>query len=86
MQKDNHMENLSENIQETDSKVLVLAKSNDILVDNISQLSAFSEEVTASSLEARNLSEENVENAESAKKLLDKMLDTVLELNKYSQE
>lgn len=83
MQKDNHMENLSENIQETDSKVLVLAKSNDILVDNIIQLSAFSEEVTASSLEARNLSKEN---AESAKKLLDKMLDTVLELNKYSQE
>lgn len=78
--------NLSENIQETDNKVEELAKSNDILVDNISQLSAFSEEVTASSLEARNLSEENAENAENAKKLLDKMLETVLVLNKYSQD
>lgn len=83
---DSNVKNLTNNIKETDNKVDSLAKSNDILVKNISQLLAFNEEVTANSMEAKNLNEENAESAENARKLLDEMLETVLILNKYSKD
>lgn len=83
---DSNVKNLTNNIKETDNKVDSLAKSNDILVENISQLLAFNEEVTANSMEAKNLNEENAESAENARKLLDEMLETLLILNKYSKD
>ena len=57
--------------------------ANNQIVDNISNLSATTEEVTASSVQVADLSVENLNNAEQAKQKLDNVLAVSHELDKY---
>ena len=60
-----------------------LSDANNQIVDNISNLSATTEEVTASSVQVADLSVENLNNAEQAKQKLDTVLALSHELEKY---
>lgn len=60
-----------------------LSSANNQIVDGIMNLSATTEEVTASSAQAADLSVENLENAEEAKKQLTNILEVSHQLDKY---
>jgi methyl-accepting chemotaxis protein len=60
-----------------------LSDANNQIVDNISNLSATTEEVTSSSVQVADLSVENLNNAEQAKQKLDNVLAVSHELDKY---
>ena len=60
-----------------------MTDANNQIVDNISNLSATTEEVTASSVQVADLSVENLNNAEQAKQKLDNVLAVSHELDKY---
>lgn len=70
-------------IGEIDQMLASLSDANNQIVDNISQLSATTEEVTASSTQAEELSTKNLDNAENAKSLLDGVLEVSHQLDKY---
>ena len=71
------------NIGEIDTMLTNLSAANNQIVENIMHLSATTEEVTASSVQAADLSVENLENAEETKRLLDGVLSVSYELDKY---
>lgn len=77
---------LTNNIAEIDKMLTNLAEANNQIVDNITQLSATTEEVTASSQQAAQLSVGNLDNAESTKALLDDVLKVSYELDKYLEK
>ncbi len=81
MNKD--VNNLISDIGEIDTMLVNLSESNNQIVDNITHLSATTEEVTASSIQAADLSVQNLENAELAKSLLNDVLNVSYELDKY---
>ena len=58
---------LIEDINEMDKEILDLSDSNNTIVDNISHLSAATEEVTANAEQVLNMSEQNLEYAEGVK-------------------
>ena len=60
-----------------------LSKANNQIVENIMQLSATTEEVTASSVQAADLSVKNLGNAENTKDLLHSVLDESHKLEQY---
>lgn len=73
-----HMSNnvgmLINDIDSIDQMINQLSKANEQIVENIMNLSATTEEVTASSNQAADLSTTNLDKAESAKKLLEQVL------------
>lgn len=74
---------LVQNIEEIDKMLEELSDANNKIVENIMQLSATTEEVTASSVQASELSVKNLDNADNTKKLLDSVLSVSSELDKY---
>lgn len=72
-------------IAEIDGMLNSLSEANTHIVDNITQLSAATEEVTASSSQAAELSIKNLGNAEDTKKLLENVLDVSGQLDKYME-
>lgn len=70
-------------IENIDDRLSRLSEANNQIVDNITNLSATTEEVTASSNQAAELSNANMENAESAKNRLTGVLDVSHQLDKY---
>ena len=70
-------------IGEIDKMLNNLADANNQIVENILHLSATTEEVTASSSQASELSVKNLGNAESTKSLLNDVLDVSHQLDKY---
>ena len=70
-------------IENIDDRLSRLSEANNQIVDNITNLSATTEEVTASSNLAAELSNANMENAESAKNQLTGVLDVSHQLDKY---
>lgn len=70
-------------IENIDDRLSRLSEANNQIVDNITNLSATTEEVTASSNQATELSNANMENAESAKNQLTGVLDVSHQLDKY---
>ena len=70
-------------IEGIDGMLNRLSDANNQIVDNISNLSATTEEVTASSVQVADLSVENLNNAEQAKQKLDNVLAVSHELDKY---
>ncbi len=74
---------LTGNIEEIDSMLSNLSEANNQIVDNITQLSATTQEVTASSAQAENLSSENLTNADNTKDILDQVLQVARQLDKY---
>ena len=74
---------LTENIAIIDGMLEGLSKSNNMIVDNISQLSATSEEVSASTINAEELSGQNLTNADETKNLLDSIMEVSKKLDRY---
>ena len=61
------MTELIVDINELDQQILGLSESNNQIVENISQLSAATEEVTASAEQVKEMSENNLNFAENVK-------------------
>ena len=83
-------EQLSENVNELiteieniDKMLIDLSEANNHIVDNISNLSATTEEVTASSMQASEMTMENFKQAEIAKEELTNVLTVSRRLEKY---
>lgn len=74
---------LISDIGEIDQMLTSLSDANNQIVENIMQLSATTEEVTASSTQAEELSVKNLDNAENTKSLLSGVLDVSHKLDKY---
>ena len=70
-------------IGEIDTMLNNLSKANNQIVENIMQLSATTEEVKASSVQAADLSVKNLGNAENTKDLLHSVLDESHKLEQY---
>ena len=81
-----NMSKMIENIEHMDSMLNSLKQANDRIVENIMQISATAEEVTAASTQAENLSNQNLENAENAQKLLSGVLSVSEKLNTYQAQ
>ncbi len=78
-----NVKELTDNIEEIDSMLTSLSEANNQIVDSITHLSATTEEVTASSAQAEGLSNQNLENADSTKEILDQVLLVSQQLDKY---
>ena len=77
---------LKDNISGINSMVEELVESNNNIVDSISQLSAVSEQVTANAESVAEIADNNKLNAVDAKKLLNKVLETSVELDSYKNK
>ena len=74
---------LSADISEIDAMLESLASANNQIVDNIMQLSATTEEVTAASQQSSELSDQNWQNAVSAQDMLTKVNEVSRGMEKY---
>lgn len=81
----NNVRDLISSIGDIDGMLNQLSESNNRIVDDITHLSATTEEVTASSVQASELSVQNLQNAESAKDMLDRVLDVSQQLEQYKK-
>lgn len=78
-----NVDGLAENIEEIDKMLIGLAHSNNTIVENISHISATTEEVTASTEEATTISEKNLQNSREAATLLTEIIEISHQLDKY---
>lgn len=78
-----NVKKLTDDIAEIDVMLNSLSDANSQIVDNIMHLSATTEEVTASSQQAVELSTKNLDNAENTKAILENVLNVSHELDKY---
>lgn len=78
-----NMIQLIEGIKEIDNQISDLSHSNSNLVDNITELSAATEEVNANSKEVQQTSENNLSYAEDVKKAIQLVRETTENMNKY---
>ena len=76
---------LVEDVNVMNGKLGQLQNANNSIVDNISQISATTEEVSASSEEAASISEENSNNVKDIVSLLHEIRNTLKRLDKYHQ-
>ena len=72
-------------IENIDGMLVSLSEANNQIVDNITYLSATTEQVIASSAQAADMSIENLDNAETAKSELTNILNVSHQLDKYIQ-
>ncbi len=82
MIRDN-VDTLAQKVSDIDKKIGNLVSSNDAIIESISQLSATSQEVSASALEAEERSKQNQTEAQQAQDLLNEVLQRVQEFAKY---
>ncbi len=78
-----NVDGLITEIENIDGMLVSLSEANNQIVDNITYLSATTEEVTASSIQAANMSVENLDNAETARTELNNILSVSHQLDKY---
>lgn len=78
-----NVNDLIKEIESIDGMLNNLSSANTQIVENIVNLSATTQEVTASSAQATELSVENLTNAESAKEQLNNVLEVSHQLDKY---
>ena len=76
---------LVEDIREIDNMLENLSDANNHIVDNIMQLSATTEEVTASAQQSASMSDRNRENTEKAQEVLKKVLSVAEKMDQYLQ-
>ena len=74
---------LISDINEMDKEILDLSDSNNVIVDNISHLSAATEEVTANAEQVLNMSENNLEFAEGVKGSIETIEQSTEQMKKY---
>lgn len=78
-----NMSGLIQNINEIDDRIFALTDSNNNLVDNIIQLSAATEEVTASADQVREMSENSLKYANTVKTAINKIEGSSEDLKQY---
>lgn len=81
-----NMETLTQRVEDMNNKIENLVKSNDTIIENVSQLSAISEEVSASAEEVEGRSQDNQQQAQMAKEVLNQVQNLVKEFSKYQNE
>ena len=74
---------LNQNVEIIDKMLNELSDSNHQIVENIMQLSATTEEISATSLQSEEISVKNLDNAETTKFILDGILNESYKLDKY---
>ncbi len=79
----NNMTELIKDIHEIDQRIYGLLDANNKIVENITQLSAATEEVTASAEQVREMSEDNLVCAEQVKSSIGIIEDTAEDLKQY---
>lgn len=79
-----NVHHLSDNIEALDNEIKGLITFNDTIIENITQLSATSEEVSASATEVEARSQKNRDDAEHAKTVLTDILNEIQTLEKYN--
>jgi len=79
----NNMSVLIDDIHEIDGRIYGLTNSNNKLVDNIMQLSAATEEVTASADQVREMSETSLKYANNVKSAINKIEGSSEDLKQY---
>lgn len=79
------MDGLSKNVREIYKKIEEILESNNTIVDSISQISAVSEEVSAGTQQAVEMGENTSQKARQAQKLMEELLQTVKEIDKYTE-
>lgn len=78
-----NVKELSADISEIDDMLESLASANNQIVDNIMQLSATTEEVTAASQQSAELTEANWQNAQSTQEILSQINEVSHHMDKY---
>lgn len=81
----NNMETLTQRVEEMNKKIKNLVESNDTIIENISQLSSISEEVSASAEEVEGRSKDNQQQAQMAKEALNQVQELVKGFSKYQE-
>ncbi len=84
LQMDQIFTTLYDSVTATQENLANIVTSNDAIVDSIAQLSAVSEEVTASMEIAVNLSHSNMEKTKETSKLMHNLVASASELDKYN--
>lgn len=82
---DQHVAILTDRVSVMDHMISDLKTANDNIVDNISQLSATSEEVNASAEESANTIHNNEKSTKAVKEKFETMLSSISEIDKYLQ-
>lgn len=77
---------LVSDIQEIDTMLESLSNANNRIVDNIMQLSATTEEVTASAQQSASMSDKNRENTERAQEVLKQVLEVAEKMDQFLQK
>ena len=78
-----NMTELISDINEMDQEIFGLSESNNKIIENISHLSAATEEVTASAEQVRQMSEDNLKYAEQVKAAINMIGDTTDDMKQY---
>ena len=73
-------------IQEIDTMLESLSNANNRIVDNIMQLSATTEEVTASAQQSASMSDKNRVNTEKAQEVLKQVLEVAEKMDQFLQK
>lgn len=81
-----NVDKVTDNIGKINEMLNNLSNANNQIVDNIMQLSATTEEVTAASSQAAQLSQDNLEKAESTQAELNQVLEICSKLDQYTQK
>lgn len=80
---DENMKQLTMQMNNINEKIEALKISNNMIVESIMQLSTVSGEITASSVAASKITDNNKSNSKDAKEMLQKVLDFSHQLDKY---
>ncbi len=82
---DSNVIELTENMNKIDCMIYNLKEANDTIVDNISQLSATSQEVYTSAEEAGSITHHNLDIASEVKQLFGNVMNSIQQIDKYNQ-
>ena len=83
---DENMKQLTMQMNNINEKIEALKISNNMIVESIMQLSTVSGEITASSVAASEITDNNKSNSKDAKEMLQKVLDFSHQLDKYMKD
>ena len=83
---DGNMKQLTMQMNNINEKIEALKTSNNMIVESIMQLSTVSGEITASSVAASEITDNNKSNSKDAKEMLQKVLDFSHQLDKYMKD
>lgn len=74
---------LADDVGEIEMAVGNLSRANTEIVDNISQLSAFTQEVTAATQQSASMTEENYQSALAAQEIMNDIVQVSHQMDKY---